>query len=464
MYVSILLTIVSCLSGSAQAQDDSSSREGRQMSQFVAPWTHHHHLRPTFYQPPTAGGGIRYIPGLNLNVQGKVTNLGYQPNQHFTPINSIMQQFPYKPIYTQPWPHTPPQTWPHVPPQTFPIPTPGGGGVPHPSEGVTCWGRPGHPISPAHLRMSRPNPHPRPPLIWRESTSQYSGLQNITVIEKGNFAGDNWKLYFQNDKGPVSPFHDIPLFANEGNKIFNMVVEVPRWTNAKMEIATKDELNPIKQDVKKGKLRYVANCFPHKGYIWNYGALPQTWEDPNHVDEATGCKGDNDPIDVCEIGYRVAKRGEVIQVKVLGVLAMIDEGETDWKLIAIDVNDPLAPRLSDISDVEEHMPGFLKATVEWFKIYKMPDGKPENQFAFNGAPKDREFAHQVIMETHEYWKALIEGRADTAGLATKCVNVNNAAQKISDADAQALQDAAPAPGPALPVDPKIDTWHYVALK
>lgn len=30
-----------------------------------------------------------------------------------------------------------------------------------------------------------------------------------------------------------------------------MVVEVPRWSNAKMEIATKDPLNPIKQDVKK---------------------------------------------------------------------------------------------------------------------------------------------------------------------------------------------------------------------
>lgn len=41
------------------------------------------------------------------------------------------------------------------------------------------------------------------------------------------------------------------------------------------QIATKDPLNPIKQDVKKGKLRYVANVFPHKGYIWNYGAIPQ---------------------------------------------------------------------------------------------------------------------------------------------------------------------------------------------
>jgi len=43
---------------------------------------------------------------------------------------------------------------------------------------------------------------------------------------------------------------------------------------------------------------------------------------------------------------QVAKRGEVIQVKVLGTVALIDEGETDWKIIAIDVNDPLAPQLN----------------------------------------------------------------------------------------------------------------------
>merc|ERR1712076_104371 len=102
-----------------------------------------------------------------------------------------------------------------------------------------------------------------------------------------------------------------------------MVVEIPRWSNAKMEIATKEALNPIKQDVKKGKLRNVNNCFPHHGYIWNYGALPQTWDVPNHVDEHTHQKGDNDPLDVCEIGFKVHKQGAVIQVKVLGVLAMI---------------------------------------------------------------------------------------------------------------------------------------------
>lgn len=34
------------------------------------------------------------------------------------------------------------------------------------------------------------------------------------------------------------------------------------------------------------------------------------------------------------------------QVKVLGVMALIDEGETDWKLLAIDVNDPVASKMN----------------------------------------------------------------------------------------------------------------------
>ena len=56
-------------------------------------------------------------------------------------------------------------------------------------------------------------------------------------------------------------------------------------------------------------------------------------------------------------------RGTVLKVKVLGVFAMIDEGETDWKVMAIDVNDPLAENLNDIQDVDKIMPGFLKVNI-----------------------------------------------------------------------------------------------------
>lgn len=48
---------------------------------------------------------------------------------------------------------------------------------------------------------------------------------------------------------------------DEYENVFNMVVEVPRWTNAKTEIAEGTSWLPAKQDVKDGKLHYVANIF-----------------------------------------------------------------------------------------------------------------------------------------------------------------------------------------------------------
>lgn len=44
---------------------------------------------------------------------------------------------------------------------------------------------------------------------------------------------------------------------------------------------------------------------------------------------------------------------------------------------------------ADIDDVRKHKPGYLEATIDWFRCYKVPDGKPENQFAFNGEFKDK---------------------------------------------------------------------------
>ena len=94
-------------------------------------------------------------------------------------------------------------------------------------------------------------------------------------------------------------------------------------------------------------------------------------------------------------------QGSVVKVKGLGVMALVDEGETDWKVIAIDVDDELASQLNDIEDVETKKPGLLAATHEWFKIYKIPDGKPANEFAFNGLPKNRAFAENKASDDSE---------------------------------------------------------------
>ena len=50
-------------------------------------------------------------------------------------------------------------------------------------------------------------------------------------------------------------------------------------------------------------------------------------------------------MDVCEIGTCLHAAGSIVPVKIVGILGLIDEGETDWKLIAIDIRDKLASQV-----------------------------------------------------------------------------------------------------------------------
>lgn len=82
----------------------------------------------------------------------------------------------------------------------------------------------------------------------------------------------------------------------------------------------------------------------------------------------------------------------------------------------IDINDPLAAKLNDIADVEEQLPGLIDATREWFRIYKRPDGKPENKFAFEGKAQNKAHALKIIEETHAAWRGLIAQGESSHGI------------------------------------------------
>lgn len=282
--------------------------------------------------------------------------------------------------------------------------------------------------------------------------------------ERGQLNTKSYALYLRNSATNefVSPFHDVPL--KQSDDVFNMVVEIPRWSNAKMEISKKDKFNPIVQDVKKDQLRFVNNVFPYRGYMWNYGAFPQTWEDPNSKDGLTGCDGDNDPLDVCEIGSVIHERGAVIGVKVLGAVGLIDEGESDWKIIAIDVNDPIASQLNDVTDVEKLMPGLLAATVDWFRIYKIPTGKPANNFAENGKVFDREFALKQIAHDNASWKNLISGGYDATPEKKKGIALANTSLETNKVDNETANTDISASTPAFNNTPAfIDTAPIDAI-
>jgi inorganic pyrophosphatase len=91
---------------------------------------------------------------------------------------------------------------------------------------------------------------------------------------------------------------------------------------------------------------------------------------------------------------------------------MIDEGEADWKLVTIDAEDKWAPFLNDINDVEDQMPGMLDAIREWFRTYKIPDGKPPNVFGLDEKFMDKTYAKSIIDECYHAWAELISGEKE----------------------------------------------------
>ncbi|SCV01824.1 LANO_0F13718g1_1 [Lachancea nothofagi CBS 11611] len=271
-------------------------------------------------------------------------------------------------------------------------------------------------------------------------------------IVRGSKFTPEFAQYLKLPNGEVgSYFHDISLDLDKQRRTVNMVVEVPRWSNAKFEISKELSFNPIVQDNKSGKVRFVDNVFPAHGFIHNYGAIPQTWEDPTAVSSHEGVteiKGDNDPLDCCEIGSAVLSMGDIKKVKILGSLALIDQGELDWKILVINVEDPLAHKIENIEDVETHFPQLLEATRNWFRNYKIPTGKPANEFAFDGRYRGVEETLAVIEECHDSWgKLLRESVTDE-----KLPQIKRAGSGVVY-ESNELPDA--------PVPPEVGKWHYI---
>jgi inorganic pyrophosphatase len=52
--------------------------------------------------------------------------------------------------------------------------------------------------------------------------------------------------------------------------------------------------------------------------------------------------------------------------------------------------------------------GTLTAIRDWFRDYKIPDGKPANKFGLGDKAADKEYALKIIAETNEAWAKLVK--------------------------------------------------------
>eukprot|EP00439_Symbiodinium_sp_Y106_P007689 s462_g1.t1 len=122
-----------------------------------------------------------------------------------------------------------------------------------------------------------------------QSRLQDPKIASIQTVTEGEVGSRRFRVWFECDGHRLSPWHDVPL--RNSDESYNFICEIPKWTRKKYEIATGEIMNPIKQDVKNGVLR----DYKWGDMLFNYGAFPQTWEDPKHISTDTGCPGDNVP-------------------------------------------------------------------------------------------------------------------------------------------------------------------------
>ena len=74
-----------------------------------------------------------------------------------------------------------------------------------------------------------------------------------------------------------------------------------------LRMPSSELLNSLKV-YNRSSLRYMFSHSIISPLTLSY--LQRTWEDPTHVHPDTmGCRGDNDPLDVCEIGLRIVQPG-----------------------------------------------------------------------------------------------------------------------------------------------------------
>jgi inorganic pyrophosphatase len=64
--------------------------------------------------------------------------------------------------------------------------------------------------------------------------------------------------------------------------------------------------------------------------------------------------------------------GCLMEVRPIGVLRMVDQGQRDSKILAVTHNDP---RYQNVKDVNQVYPHVLREIEHFFKIYKELEGK-----------------------------------------------------------------------------------------
>ena len=165
---------------------------------------------------------------------------------------------------------------------------------------------------------------------------------------------------------------ELPVGA-KSPEVINVVIEIPYEGVSKYEYDK--ELHVFRLD---------RNLHSPVHYPGDYGFIPSTLGD------------DGDPLDVLVLVDGPSFPGCVMEVRPIGMLEMLDQGEGDEKILCVGTGNP---RYKDVWNFSEIYPHMLKEITHFFAIYKDLEGKRVEVRGWQDAAKART---QVVKAQQAY--------------------------------------------------------------
>ena len=175
----------------------------------------------------------------------------------------------------------------------------------------------------------------------------------------------------------LHPWHEVSV-GKDPPEYVNGIIEIPRGSRAKYEIDKESGL------IKLDRVIYASMYYP-----LNYGFIPQTLGE------------DGDPLDIVVLTQVSVVPLCLIPSKVIGVMQMVDRGESDEKIIAVAEQDPSVSHIENVKDLPVHL---LSELRHFFENYKTLENKKVviNEFL----PKEQAFG--VIESCVKQYRKMIK--------------------------------------------------------
>jgi len=170
-----------------------------------------------------------------------------------------------------------------------------------------------------------------------------------------------------NLKDDLTPGENLP-------DSFNVVVEIPSGSQ-----------NTYEYDADLGAFKLDRVLFSPMHYPGDYGFVPQT------------LFTDGDPVDALVLVTFPTYPGIIVEVRPIGVLEFIDDGEEDHKLLCVPVNDIRYSTVNTMKDIAEP---YLNEIAHFFKVYKELEGKTVDVKGWHGVDE----AKKILLESIERYK------------------------------------------------------------